>query len=75
MAYGEMPYFLNEEVKVLGLINKHKVENHKTYKKMEREKIILKISENHKSFIDYVSNLSKDELNLVRTINGLLVNN
>jgi hypothetical protein len=28
---------------------------------MEREKIILKINENHQSFIDYVSHLSKDE--------------
>lgn len=28
---------------------------------MKREKIILKINENHKSFIDYLSNLSKEE--------------
>jgi hypothetical protein len=48
-------------VKVLGLINKHKVENYKIYKKMELEKIILRINENHQSFIDYISHLSKAE--------------
>jgi len=33
---------------------------------MEREKIILKINENHQSFIDYVSNLSKNEFEFIK---------